>query len=73
MYRGVGEKIKICEGGSAKFSIPPPIRISNGIALKDDFHLSIIINFHVSNTVLKIHSLVTGFSDLQCTILVIST
>ncbi len=21
---GVGEKIKICEGGSAKFSIPPP-------------------------------------------------
>ncbi len=32
--RGVGKKIKICEGGSAKFSIsPPPIRISNGIAL----------------------------------------
>ena len=31
---GVGEKIKICEGGSAKFSIPPPpIRISNGIVL----------------------------------------
>ncbi len=25
MYGGtVGEKIKICEGGSAKFSIPPP-------------------------------------------------
>ena len=32
--RGVGEKIKICEGGgSEKFSIPPHISISNGIAL----------------------------------------
>ena len=30
---GVGEKIKISEGGSAKFSIPPPLRISNRIAL----------------------------------------
>ncbi len=31
---GVSEKIKICEGGSVKFSIPPPpLRISNGIAL----------------------------------------
>ncbi len=34
MRRVVGEKIKICEVGSAKFSIPPPIRISNGIALR---------------------------------------
>ncbi len=34
MSGGVGEKIKICQGGSAKFSIsPPPTRISNGIAL----------------------------------------
>ena len=31
---GVGEKMKICEGGSAKISIPPPLRISNGIALR---------------------------------------
>ncbi len=35
MWVGVGSaEKKICEGGSANFSIPPLLRISNGIALK---------------------------------------
>ncbi len=31
---GVGGKMKICEGGFARFSILPPLKISNGASLE---------------------------------------
>ena len=41
---GSWQKIKICDGGSEKFSIPPPLRISNGIPLNKDLDIIDILN-----------------------------